>query len=325
MSRLIGDIGGTNTRLALVEDGLEWTEPECFLNDDFKSLEAIVNRYLSRQSTSVSDAAFAVAGPVKKGRARLTNRGWTISDASLVKAFNWRSAFVVNDFSAVGLGIPALTSRETEQLGGGRPDADAPIAIVGPGTGLGVGALVPGRGASGGRILVTEGGHASAAAIDDYTAAVIRELRRTIEHVSYERLLSGQGIENLYRAISVVEGQTAENLDAAEIGRRSLTAGPRDTVKVTMDTFFALLGSVAGDLALLYGAFGGVYIAGGIVPRYVECWRSSQFRVRFESKGRMSEYVKAIPVYLILHPEVELLGLAAFLKSSQGNLPWPMI
>lgn len=325
MSRLIGDVGGTNTRLALVDQGLEWKKSENFRNDDYQSLEEIVKDYLSRQNETVTTAAFSVAGPVKGGQAHLTNRDWAISDSALAKAFNWDSSFVVNDFSAVALGIPALTGEHTEQLGGHDPDPDAPVAILGPGTGLGIGALVPGRSGSAGRILVTEGGHASAASIDDLTSAVIAELRGTIEHVSYERLLSGQGIENLYKAISAIDGQLPQNLDAAQIGQRSLTAGPEDKAKVAMDTFFALLGSVAGDLALLYGAFGGVYIAGGIVPRYVESWRNSRFRDCFEAKGRMGDYVREIPVFLILHPEVELLGLAAYLRASENSQPWPMV
>ncbi len=320
MQRLIGDIGGTNTRLALVQEGTEWSHMQSFRNDEYDSLEAVIEHYLQSHDAHPDAAALAVAGPVRDDRVRLTNRGWVVDAIGLKRKFSLEYCRVVNDFSAVAMGIPALEGDVLEQLGGDRPNSEAPIAIVGPGTGLGVGGIVPGDG--GGRILVTEGGHASLPANDDQQAAILGTLRRRFGHVSRERVISGQGIENLYRALAEIQGLDVEPLSAAEIGEAA--AGRDDTLaNETLDQFFRFLGAVAGDLALSYGAFGGVYLAGGIVPRYLQRFRDSGFRQAFEAKGRMSEYLKPIPVFVILHEEVELLGLAASLDAREKTVPWP--
>lgn len=322
MKRLIGDIGGTNTRLALVAEGTRWERMQTYRNDGFASLEEIVATYLEAQKAKAAAAAFAVAGPVRGGEATLTNRGWKISAHALAKRFGLDHCEVVNDFSGVALGIPALSSEDLAQLGGSTPDSAAPVAILGPGTGLGVGGLVPTD--AGARVLVTEGGHASLAPIDVRSAAIVERLRARFGHVSIERAISGQGMENIYRAIGELDGKKVAPLAAAAIGEAA-KAGGDPVAAETMVHFFALLGAAAGDLALSYGAFGGVYIAGGIVPRYLESFRRSGFRAAFEFKGRMSDYVKAIPAFVILHEEVELLGLAASLDARANGKPWPRV
>lgn len=322
MSRLIGDIGGTNTRLALIEQGTSWKHLKTCRNDDLDSLEDAIETYLEGRKDRPRTAAFAVAGPVRDGEARLTNRGWTISEKNLSKRFDLSHCKVVNDFSGVALGVPALTPDEVEQLGGGEPDCDKPTAILGPGTGLGVGGIVPCAGSA--RVLVTEGGHATLAAIDERSAAIVARLRERFGHVSLERVISGQGIENIYRALCEMDGKKPVLGDAAAIG----TAAKRGDDKragEAMDYFFAWLGGAAGDLALSYGAFGGVYIAGGIVPRYLELFRASRFRECFEAKGRLSDYVKPIPAFVILHEEVELLGLASSLAARERGASWPVV
>ena len=320
MQRLIGDIGGTKTRLALVREGTAWSHMESFRNEEHGSLEEIIERYLQSRDVRPEAAALAVAGPVRSGRVRLTNRGWIVDAQELKRGFSLEYCRVVNDFSAVAMGVPALQEDVLEQLGGERRDSEAPVAIVGPGTGLGVSGIVPGPG--GGRILVTEGGHATLAANDDQQAAILASMRRRFGHVSCERAISGPGIENIYQALAEIQGVGAEPLSAAEIGEAA--AGRDDTLaNETLDLFFRFLGTVAGDLALSYGAFGGVYLAGGIVPRYLPRFRVSGFRQAFEAKGRMSEYLKPIPVFVILHKEVELLGLAATLDARKKSIPWP--
>lgn len=322
MQRLIGDIGGTNTRLALVREGSAWSHMQSFHNEEYDSLEAIIGHYLQSHKARPDAAALAVAGPVRSGRVRLTNRGWMIDATALKRRFSLEFCRVVNDFSAVAMGIPALENDVLEQLGGDRRNSEAPVAIVGPGTGLGVGGIVPGQG--GGRILVTEGGHASLPANDDQQAALLACLRRRFGHVSCERAISGQGIENLYQALAEIQGLDAAPLSAVEIGEAA--AESNDTLaNETLDLFFRLLGAVAGDLALSYGAFGGVYLAGGIVPRYLPRFRDSGFRQSFEAKGRMSEYLKPIPVFVILHEEVELLGLASSLDARARGVDWPHV
>ncbi|MGH8161716.1 MAG: glucokinase [Gammaproteobacteria bacterium] len=321
-TRLIGDIGGTNTRLALVDTGVDWRFLETSKNETFDSLEAIVEQYLKARGARPDVAAFAVAGPVRDGEATLTNRGWKISARALADRFGWEHCQVVNDFSGVALGIPALSLSDLEKAGGGERKAGKPVAILGPGTGLGVGGIVPYEG--GERVLVTEGGHATLPAANERTAAIIGRLRARFGHVSIERVLSGQGLENVYRAIGELGGKQVETLSAAAIGRAA-ERGEYAAAVETMDVFFELLGAVAGDLALSYGAFGGVYIAGGIVPRYLEAFRASRFRKAFESKGRMSDYARAIPAFVILHEEVELLGLAASLDARKKGKPWPIV
>ena len=322
MKRLIGDIGGTNTRLALIQSGTEWTAMRSFSNEDYPSLEAVIRDYLADRNARPDAAAFAVAGPVRGGRVRLTNRGWTIDSAHLKDRFGLDHCRVVNDFSAVAMGIPALSEADLEKAGGGESDSNAPVAILGPGTGLGVGGIVPGR--DGGRVLVTEGGHATLAPADDGQARLLARLRRRFGHVSAERAVSGQGIENIYRALAEIEGVDVNPLSAAEVGEAAKTGGDPLAAEA-LGEFFRFLGAVAGDLALTYGAFGGVYIAGGIVPRYLPGFRGSRFREAFESKGRMSDYLKPIPVFVILHEEVELLGLAASLDARARDKDWPRV
>src|SRR5690625_3806009 len=322
MSRLIGDIGGTNTRLALVEQGKTWKQLKTYRNENFDSLEGVIETYLEAYQGKPRTAAFAVAGPVRNGEARLTNRGWMIGEEKLSNRFDLAHCKVVNDFSGVALGVPALTPEDVEQLGGGKPDHDKPTAILGPGTGLGVGGIVPCGGSA--RVLVTEGGHATLAAIDDRSAAIVACLRGRFGHVSLERAVSGQGIENIYRALCEIDGAEPELEDAAAIGAAA-KRGDEARAGEAMACFFAWLGEAAGDLALSYGAFGGVYIAGGIVPRYLDLFHASRFRECFEAKGRMHDYVKPIPVFVILHEEVELLGLAASLDARERGASWPVV
>lgn len=324
MTRLIGDIGGTNTRLALVDEGTCWTHMQTWCNEEFDALETIIETYMRDRKARPEAAAFAVAGPVRGDRARLTNRGWTIDAEQLAKRFSLEHCRVVNDFSSVALGIPALADTDLEQVGGDRTESAAPVAILGPGTGLGVGGIVPDSDGDGGRVLVTEGGHITLAAADDRQSAILERLRRRFGHVSAERAVSGQGLENLYRALGEIEGKDVGILDAAAIGKAALSGGDAIAAEA-LSQFFRFLGAVAGDLALSYGAFGGVYVAGGIVPRYREAFRASGFRDSFEAKGRMSGYVESIPAYLILHDEVELLGLAASLNARAQGLPWPRV
>ncbi|HEX5314870.1 MAG TPA: glucokinase [Gammaproteobacteria bacterium] len=323
MNNLIGDIGGTNTRLALAAAGEpRWDRLETYRNDDYESLAAVIEEYLGADGSACEAAALAVAGPVRRGVAKLTNRDWTISASTLRERFRWKHCTVVNDFSAVALAIPALRATDLEQTGGGERDAEEPVAILGPGTGLGVAGLIPG--ADGGRVLVTEGGHATATAIGERSAAICDRLRRRFGHVSIERIVSGQGMENIYRAIGELDGKNVEARSAAEIGEAAMQ-GDDPVAAETMEQFFALLGAAAGNLALTYGAFGGVYIAGGIVPRYLPLFRCSRFRESFEAKGRLSGYVRAIPAFVILHEEVELLGLAASLAARGAGRAWPRV
>ncbi len=321
MKNLIGDIGGTHTRLAVFEDSVNWDEIKKYRNDDFSSLEEIITLFLKSTKLAPTMAAFSIAGPVFQGEVSLTNRPWHISAAKLQSQFNLQHCQVINDFSAVVMGIPALSAENLEQIGWGKSIPNGPIAVLGPGTGLGVGGMMPD--AMGGHIVVSEGGHATLPATDSTSAEIIDRMRQRFGHVSAERAISGPGLQNLYHAIAEQEGIVLpKNLTPAEIGEAATEKEDPIAIRA-LDYFFAWLGTVAGDLALTYGAKGGVYIAGNIVSKYLIDLHRSQFRQRFENKGRVNFYMRAIPTFVILHPEVELLGLASSINARKNNTPWP--
>jgi len=303
MTTLLADIGGTNARFALL-DGGTLTPPVHVPLDGFTGIAAAIAAYLADRPLP-GDAVLAVAGPVAHDRVTLTNRGWVVDGTAIAAGLGIGQVRVVNDFAALSWALPHLAGADLFPLGGTAAEHGAAMAVVGPGTGLGVGAFLPPD-----RVLVTEGGHASLAAHDAREAAVVEWLRARHGHVSAERLLSGQGIENIHAALDALDAAGAPPLDAATITARAL-AGGCGRCRETLEMFCALLGGVAGDLALLYGAKGGVYVAGGICPRFPEFVAASRFRARFEAKGRFRAWLAPIPVWIILHPDAAMLGLTA--------------
>ena len=315
---LLADIGGTNIRLALSTGGA-LSQVRILRNDDFISLADAIIYYLTEVQPGIAPAtaAFAVACPVTGDRVTLTNRAWSFSIAELQARLGLKRFVVINDFTAVALAIPRLEPSHIAGVGGGRAEANHPIAVIGPGTGLGVSALVPG----GGRwnALATEGGHVTLPASNEREAELVRRLRERFGHASAERALSGPGLVNLYTALAEMVGADPELLDAAGVsGRAAARRCPFSIAAV--ETFCELLGTVAGDLALTLGARGGVFIAGGVVPRLGELFRASGFRRRFESKGRMSPYVADIPTSIILTEVPAFLGLAALLEDEEPGI-----
>ena len=306
MTTLLADIGGTNARFALAE-GDAHTPPVSVRLDAFPGIAAAIAAYLG-DAAPPRAAVLAVAGPVEANAVRLTNRGWLVDGAELAATLGIPRVRVVNDFAALSRSLPQLRGADLHSLGGSRAEPGAPLAVLGPGTGLGVGAfLAPDR------VLVTEGGHASVAAHTAREAAVVEFLRGRHGHVSAERLISGQGIENLHAGLAAVDGQAVAPLPAAEVTARAL-AGRDPRCAEALDMFCALLGSFAGDLALLYGARGGVFVGGGICPRFPEFLAASAFRARFEAKGRLSGWLAPVPAWLILRPDAAMLGLAALAR-----------
>ncbi len=310
MTTLLADIGGTNARFALFEDEVP-AAPASVALDDFPGIVEAMAHVLAGEMPPEA-AVLAVAGPVSRNSVRLTNRGWLVDGAAIGRALGIPRVRVVNDFAAQSWALPSLTGDDLHPLGGGAAEDGAPLAVVGPGTGLGIGAFLP-PGLAPGQALVTEGGHASLATHDVREAAVVEWLRGRHGHVSAERVLSGQGIENLHAGLAAVDGVTAESLEAAEITRRALTGEDRRAVEV-LDMFCAMLGSVAGDLALLYGAKGGVYVAGGICPRFPDYLAASRFRARFEAKGRFRDWLAPVPAWLVMRPDPAMVGLAAIAR-----------
>jgi glucokinase len=310
-SVLVGDVGGTHARFAVVEGAgpMPWRiQNRMDLDQPFPTFSAALGTYLERCGAPAvpSAAVIAVAGPVAAGRAQLTNRHWEISEQAL-RAQGFGKALLINDFVALAYAIDVLGPSDTVSIGpklaGMR---GAPVSIQGAGTGFGVCCLahdgdrpVP---------LSTEGGHISFAPVDDRELAVLQCLRKDFGRVSVERILSGPGLENLHRALQQIAGQAALALSAAQIS--AAAASGDATCQSALQLFFAIFGSVAGDLALAQGARGGVYIAGGIAQKMQAFLMRSEFRDRFDSKGRMSSYVTAIPTELIVNGDAAFLGAA---------------
>lgn len=306
---LIGDIGGTNARFALLSNGIV-DRMEVLHVRDFRCFEDAVSAYLGRRQgrNDVATAALAVAGPVVANRCDLTNSAWVIDGDALKAKFGFGSSRVVNDFEALAWSLPGLDRADLQQIGGGLPQAGAPMAVLGPGTGLGVGIYVPGSGRP--AVVPTEGGHATLPATDLREAAVLAYLRERHGHVSAERVLSGQGLENLYQAVIELDRTPAPPRDAAGITGAG-TDGSCSVAKATLDLFCGFLGGVAGNLALTCGARGGIFIGGGIAPRIAAYIAGSSFRAQFEAKGRMSVYLAPIPAWVILRPDAAFAGLRA--------------
>jgi glucokinase len=305
--RLIGDIGGTNARLAITVDGT-YQRKTTYLTEHYSCLDAVIAEFLKTLPPALQpvEAALAVAGPVQGDHIQMTATGWRFSQAALERQFGFSRLIVLNDFTPIALALPDLSAAETERIGGGASVENAPIAVIGPGTGLGMAGLV--CGADGRRVAVSgEGGHATMPAVDAEEAAILAEIGRRVGHVSAERVLSGAGLVNLFEALCARQGRPAPKLTPAEISDE--TSGDA-LCQAAVRIFCAMLGTVAGNLALTFGAEGGIYIAGGIVPKLGRRFTQSDFRRRFEAKGRLQPYLAAIPVYVITHPDPALIGLS---------------
>ena len=314
MAGLVGDVGGTRVRFGLV--GSDGTVGRIGVGEcrDHPGLPEALDAYLGGAARGARPrrAAISVACPVAGDRVSLTNHPWSFSIEDLRRRFGFDTLAVINDFSAVARAVPHLGEADRMRIGGGEPAAGAAIAVLGPGTGLGVSGLVPAGG--GWAVIEGEGGHVTMAAAGRREAEVLAEVRREFGHVSAERVLSGPGLVSLHAALGRLHGEAAgppptpHDIVAAGVEGRS----PR-CVEV-LDLAAELLGTFAADLALTLGARGGVYVGGGIVPRYARRFAESGFRRRFEDKGRFSEYLAAIPTYLILHEFPAFLGLASLVR-----------
>ena len=310
---LLADIGATNARFCLLANGTLGPVSN-FEVKRYARFPDVVADFLKmhRDEMPVSDALLAVAGPVEDGRSRLTNCPWIVDADELRAKFRLATVRVVNDFVAAAYSLPSLGAVDLYAIGGGRAVAGAPMTVLGPGTGLGVACLVPG--ASEPVVIAGEGGHATMAGASDREDAVIAHLRGRFGHVSAERMVSGAGLENLYQAIAALERSDAPLRDAAEITRTALDDSCR-TAAAALHMFCGLLGSFAGDAALMFGARGGVFIAGGISPRILDFMERSEFRRRFEDKGRLRPYLEAIPSHVIVHPAAAFVGLKSLAES----------
>ncbi|MGH6670540.1 MAG: glucokinase [Xanthobacteraceae bacterium] len=310
---LIGDIGATNARFAVVDADGGMTNARLYALNDYSSLADAIDAYLKDQAppTPPIEAVLAIASPIMGDQVTLTNHAWSFSIENLRRHLGLRRLRVINDFAATALAIPHLTAADRMQVGPGSPVADAPIGLIGPGTGLGVSALVP---APGGDLTISgEGGHVTMAPASSRESAVLELMRKRYDHVSAERLLSGPGLVNLYDALCEMAEAPAAPFRPAQItSPRIWDEDPR--TREATEMFCAMLGTVAGNLALTLGARGGIYVAGGIVPRLGAFFVQSGFRERFETMGRFRSYLAAIPTYVITYPLPALIGAATLLR-----------
>ncbi len=297
--RLVGDVGGTHARFGWVQEaGSGITEVDAFLCDDQSGVEAAVTRYLAaHRLASPRSGAIGIAAPVGGDVVAMTNRGWTFSIGDLQRRLGLGRLLVINDYAALAHALASLRPDDVRRVGAGAAVEHAPLALLGPGTGLGVSGLIM---APGGRVpVVGEGGHVTLSAVDEREDRVVAVLRRRFGHVSAERAVSGPGLVNLYAASCELGGRPAEPLQPAEISARA-RLGSDACCRQAVDLFFGFLGSVAGDLALTLGARGGVYLAGGIVAQLGDMMAGSTFRERFEAKGRYRAYLERIATSVIL-------------------------
>jgi glucokinase len=294
--RLLGDVGGTNARFAWqAHPGAPLTDIAVYPCADYPALEDAMRRYLQAHAKPTPPwCAIGIANPVTGDHVQMTNHHWSFSIEAVRTRLGFGRFVVINDFTALALALPALRDDERVQVGGGAAAADAAIGLIGPGTGLGVSGLLPAI-HGGGMVPVNgEGGHVTLAGTNAAEDAVIAILRRRFGHASAERALSGPGLVNLHAAVCELDGVPAGEPSAAEI-----TSLDDPRCRASVDLFFALLGTVAGNLALTLGARGGVFIGGGIVPRMLERFAASNFRDRFEGKGRFRAYLQQIPVFVV--------------------------
>jgi len=313
---LVGDIGGTNARFAIVEladVGARPQAPRTYNCCDHPSLQAAISAYLDDMGSSKRPDAVcvAVAGPVTDGVAAFTNLPWRVSEEAL-RETGFERARVINDYEALAFGIPDLTASDLRPIGATpAPPPGHTLAVMGAGTGFGVSALT--RRKSEELVTAGEGGHASFAPVDELEVEILRRLAVQFDRVSIERLLSGPGLLNIYRAMADIVGADAPHATPAQITAQALAG--EDLPRHAVERFCSIFGSVAGDFALSYGAQGGVYLAGGIAPQLIAVLNRGGFRRAFEAKGRLSPYLTAIPTYVVTHPHRALIGAARVLKA----------
>lgn len=305
-SLLVADIGGTHARFGIAVAGTVGHERtlEC---TDFSGPAAAAAEYLSHLESSAlpTEAVFAVASPVDGDRIEMTNHVWNFSVDETRRRLDLSNLRVINDFTALALALPVLGADELRPIKGGERLSGAPMAVLGPGTGLGVSALIP-VGETW-KALATEGGHRDLAAVNDREWRIIELLRHRFERVSAERVLSGPGLLNLYAVLCELDGVAARAPTPQEITHRAQAAGNSREAEA-LHLFSGWLGAVAGDLVLTLGARGGLFLGGGMLPKLGALFDAARFIDRFLAKGRFRSYLEPVPVDLIVSRTAALRG-----------------
>ncbi|GEO81374.1 glucokinase [Pararhodospirillum oryzae] len=317
MTGLIADIGGTNARFALTTPEGHWRDERVFRCADHAGLAAAAQAYLdgvlAPDEAPPTRAAACVAAPVTGDAVTLTNwREWSFSIEQTRKTLGLEAFTVVNDFVANALAVPRLGPGHVMDLGGGPGDPTAPIGVVGPGTGLGVAVLLPGTG----QAIATEGGHVTLAATTPREAEVVAALQARFGHASAERAASGPGLLALAETLRALGGHDPVPGDTpARIMERSLN-GTCPVCAEASALFYAFLGTMCGNLVLSAGAWGGLWLMGGILPRNPEALKASVFTERYAAKGRFRAQLEAVPRRLVLHPYPAFVGLTGLVAAS---------
>jgi glucokinase len=305
---LVGDIGGTNARLALTEAGSteplqEWRVATA----DFSGFESVLAAYLDETRATITAGCLAVAGPIQDGgrSARLTNLPWTIDAAALERRFGIGHLSLANDFAAAAMGVTVAPAECIVPLQDGEPVADAPKLVIGAGTGLGMATLV--RHEVAWRVLPGEGGHVGFSPLDEDQDRVFQALRREYGRVTAERIVSGPGLTNIHRIL------TGATLDAGEITRRAMIEADEAALD-TLNLFLTAYGAFAGDMAMAVLARGGVYLAGGIAAKLLPILPASPFLTAFNAKAEHANLVRRMPVAVVTDPALGLRGAACLTK-----------
>ena len=313
--RLLADIGATHARFGLEAAPGVLRQVAVLLCDDYSGIVPLLHAYLAQTGgVRINHAAFALANPISGDYIRMTNRDWEFSTDEVRRALGLSTLLIVNDFTALAMALPGFEPKDLMQIGGGAPQSHAVAGVLGPGTGLGVSGVIPTI--DGFVTLGSEGGHVNFAPADEREFAILQHAWQEWPHVSNERLISGPGIELMYRALARRNGATAEQApprSTADIVSGALDEQDALCLEV-LETFAGMLGSAAANLAVTLGAFGGIFIGGGIVPRIAEWFATSPFRARFEAKGRFTAYIAQIPTYVIMTPNPALHGVSRILS-----------
>lgn len=318
---LVGDIGGTNARFGVADsDSGQLQLVKHYSVADHRAFADAIAQFLKDVSATKGwklfpkAACFALACPISDGTMRFTNSPWYVDPAEVGTLLNHAPVEFINDFAAVGYAVTDLKIEDRVEVSPAKPVPTSPIVVLGPGTGLGVCTVVPVE--SGYRVLPGEGGHVDFSPVDDLEIKILQYLAEKYGRVSAERVLSGSGIQNIYHCLADVYKQKTVFQTAAEISSAAIEKSDSLAVE-TLEVFCRSLGSLAGNLALTLDARGGVFIAGGIVPRFIDFLLNSDFKKRFESKGRFSDVLSNIPVMVVTKHDLGLAGAVKKLNLSE--------
>ncbi len=306
--RLIGDVGGTHARFALLSDQGVIHNNRTLISNDYPNILEAIQTYLEMVgSPAIAEAAIAIANPIDGEHISMTNHDWEFSIEETRRELALNRLLFKNDFTALAMSVPLLQSSDLQQIGGAHdPKPSNALAVLGPGTGLGVSGLL--RFEDSWIPINGEGGHVSFSPGNKRECDILQTCWIDYQHVSAERLISGMGLQNLYQAICQLETCTPKDLSPAQISSNALNAND-SYCEEALEIFCAILGSVAGNLILTLGAYGGVYIGGGIVPKLGDYFEKSDFRKRLEAKGRFTDNLRPVPAYVIKAKHPALLGI----------------